>query len=188
MATIQQLRREEARARALLRQAEKAKQVVPAGFVLAPVEARLVPLRRYRWEQLADLLGVSELAGFVLAASCRAKVVIHGKSCPLWTHTKAWDVSPYRCQPGDWIELEGNGRGSGPLSTAKLFPLVRDHGFQPAARPDLAVPLSMPGKLSNVPGDHSRFAIGGPKLRLLRGLPKERGVESLCNAHEAGSE
>jgi hypothetical protein len=66
----------------------------------------------------------------------------------VWTHTKAWGVSAYRCQPGDWIELEGNGRGSGPLSTAKLFPLVKDHGHQPAARPDLAVPLPMPGRLS----------------------------------------
>lgn len=123
--TAAQRKHTAARLRALALQAEKVRRVVPEGFRLAPVDAVAVPFGRYSYATLAELVGVQDLAGFVLAATCRTRCWVYGSSCPVMTHTKAWGADAYRCKEGDRIELEGVGRTSIGIKLAKLFPLVR---------------------------------------------------------------
>ncbi len=137
--TTTQRQRAEARQRALQRQHEKAREAIPEGFELAPGGACTIPMGAFKFDSLADLVGAQGMAGFVLATSCRTKCWIYGRSYPRMDATRAWSVGAYRCQPGDTIELHPQGRGSGPLSTVKVFPFVARSGSQarPAREPEL---------------------------------------------------
>jgi hypothetical protein len=131
--TAAQRKREGARQRALARQTEKVRHAVPEGFRRAPVDAVAVPLGRYSHADLAQLVGVEDLAGFVLAASCFTQVCIYGASYPRFTSTRAWSAGAYLTKPGDRIEFACAGRGSIGVRLVKLSPLVR--GASPVPLP-----------------------------------------------------
>lgn len=137
--TADQRKRAEARQRALQRQAEKARDAVPRGFVLFPAEPRAVPLGCHTFEGLAELVGAPGMAGFVLAASCRIRCCVYGKSYPRFGSVRAWSVGAYRCAPGGRIEISAEGRGSGAVVTVKVFPFMSAAGYvaEPIREPEL---------------------------------------------------
>jgi hypothetical protein len=132
---------------------ERARAIVPPGYLLAYEAPRHVPMVRFTWETLSRFLGIPELAGFVLAAGPRTQCWIDGVSWLPSPVTFAGRVGVYWCARGDHIGFSAEGRGSGPNSTAQLLPFVKDASY---VRPevDLSQPWPpLPGLLKGDPMD-----------------------------------
>lgn len=138
---------QERRDRALQRRDQKAMEVIPPGYLLAPAletaaDPCLWPLPlqlpvtgslRHSYESLAECLRLPELAGVVLGVAAPVYLMQVGPRCGVsGTTLRAWSATFRPLQPGDRLEMS-----SYKAKQVSVWPLVKDPGHVPPPRAPL---------------------------------------------------